>query len=255
MILKQIEMCLNQPDFPSEICNPFNYQVRSFGNFLERSVKEQKLKMEYGRYFLTLVGERLHVPSIDDGTLQICIPFDLEGYKKLPLQQLNDYLNRGLIAKTPKAIREFDETRFPKHEYTQLPIAQISEFFIEHFIKGMKAVEGVFEIPSSLFLEAIEKFRKAQYKNKWVLKAKTFKKERIKVVLENELLISDFLLNLKILCDDEIVFSEVLLRRPPSEYIFQHLLKGPLIKKVSPQILFIDISGHTYRKDISEYLN
>ena len=254
MILKQIEMVGAELDFMLEEVNPLDYQVRSLLHFLNRSLKKQRISSEYNRIYIHLVKNVNFPPLLNDKTLEICIPFTIEDYNKFPLQELNIFLNKGMEVRNPKKIREFRETCFPEESFKQLPVKELNEYFISLLFQAISVAEEKFSIPAEAIIQAVNEFRDNNYRNCWTIKTRSFYKRRYKISVECELRFSDFFATLKLFKGEELIFSDRALRTPPTEFSFYHLIRNPVLKEIMPKVAFVELGGHTYRKDLCEYL-
>lgn len=190
MILKELYLYPDLVEYEKDIVYPFKYQSRSICNYLERHLKKIKFNTD-GFKRVCFVGKSKPSPEgfvNSSNVLVVEIPFDEEQYKMLERNQLNTFFTKLLSG-------------------------------------GIERCKKHYDIPGDELLEWLQNFNEIGCVNKWVFKTKAIKELGVKCILNCNLTIDAFYLNLDVVKGQEIIFSDEILSTVPNEIVFVPMFK------------------------------
>lgn len=222
MILKDIYLYPELTEYDIALTSKFREQTRSLCNFLGRHIKPAKIRCDkYNRVCF------------------VC--------RKHPVT--HSYVNSSGVLRV--------EVFFDMQEYLSKQDNNLNEYFISLVMDGVNRCDNV-DFPKKLIMEGANLFRALNYKNEWVFKEKTFKKNRgLKAILKCRLTMTHFYLDLYVTKKGDAIFHENIKTEVPEEVIFGYHLKD-LIVKDNGDIQVIDkLNRMIYSKNIDRelYLN
>ncbi|WP_299884400.1 hypothetical protein [uncultured Lacinutrix sp.] len=163
---------------------------------------------------------------------------------------------------------------FDKKVYEKAKETEDYNYYLELLEKGFKKANKIKSIPLDELLNLIERFKKSNYKNKWIHKKKRFKKDDLEVILTCELTTNYFQLWLTVnrITTNELLINEVVIRTETGISIHEGMFKDIIIendiiitdKSDSPRIiiskkaildkeLIFEINGDSEIKEILSY--
>lgn len=213
MKLNRFSIYLDSLQYPGRHADRFLYETRCLCNFIERHLKSNKVESD-GFSHLALKGftSGLPDPALTDKTVVIPFEFDLDAY-------------------------------YSKADNDRL--AELVELVEEEAGKA-----SVWSSPATLaVLEAASLFKRNGYKNSWVFKKKKNRKNGSEAILECDLDLKRFQLQLTVLRDGAEVFNETILTTKPDETFFAPQLKDVKLEEET-LIIFGQHSIETYRLNL-----
>jgi len=218
MILRQFYLYPDMLKYSDTTRSTFDFQTRSLCNYLERKIKPLKFKTTGFKRICIILS---NYPSANcevnsSNVLSVEVYFDINQYKTLNKEGLND-------------------------------------FFVPLLIKGLQKCKQEYDIPLKEILQYIEDFRNINYLNQWVYKKCQFKNYNIKCQLVCKLTIDYFHLVLEIEKFKKQIFKKEILKTLPDEIIFSHQFQD--IKEENNHLIIFDRNGGTlYKLDLDKLL-
>ncbi len=204
MIFKEIYLYPELSDYGKDINFPFKEQTRSLCNYLEKYIKSEKYQTTNFKR-VCFVG------------------------RKNPKK--HDYVNSCNVLEV--------EFFLDEKIYLNTPKNQLNEYFISLLLTGLSKCTDEFSLPCEKIVEGIEEFKKAGYKNEWILKKKKIKGTKIECHLKCRFTIEKLFLYLFIFNKDSLVFEKNIVTDFPNEFVFNYHLKDLKVTEQS-QIEVVD---------------
>ena len=217
MILKEIYLYPDLVEYENNTVHTFRYQSRSICNYLERTLKKIKFNT--------------------DGFKRICFIG-----KSTPSEIAYVNSSNILIVEIP-----FDEK-----QYISLDKSQLNTFFSKLLIAGIYKCQKFYAIPSDKLIGSTEEFIKNNGINRWTFKKKLIKNYNIKCILNCQLTIEAFYLNLEVIKEKKVVFNHQILSTVPDEIVFSSKFKN--IELIGEYILILDkFDEQIYKVNVNKF--
>jgi len=118
---------------------------------------------------------------------------------------------------------------FDKQEYESLRTGEQHEFFIGMLLEGIRKCARQFDVPLSDVEKAIDDFRLGGYVNEWVHQKKLLRPLGLRASLRCKLDTEKFLLTLRVVRKDEVIFDKPILEDLPDETCFAYKFKDMVL--------------------------
>jgi len=165
---------------------------------------------------------------------------DTEGFNRISIKvrSASQYCNPNTYFSNPNNLHA--EVYGDLEKFTALPDQPepVNEYMIDLLQKGLKICAQEHDFQYELVLSFIDDFRKGNYVNEWVYKARAFKDYKLRVRLMARLDIDVFNMTVVVWHGPTEIFRKVVMTTEPDEILFMRKIKDIILQ--DDRIILID---------------